>query len=309
MVRVVVPTLNAAAIWPRFAAAVTACVAPHQVLAIDSQSTDGTAELARTSGFEVHSIPRAEFNHGGTRQKAAEMLPEADILIYLTQDAVLASGDSVSRLLAAFQDPNVAVAYGRQLPREEANAIEAHARVFNYPDQSNVRDIDARRTLGFKTIFVSNSFAAYRRGALMQVGGFPRDIIFGEDTVTVAKALLAGYKVAYVADACVYHSHPYRWSQEFKRYFDIGVLHRSESWLLDTFGGAGSEGTRFLVSELSYLLRENWPLLPSAMIRSMLKYTGYKLGRMENQLPACAKLRLSMNRSYWGASYCDGRRK
>jgi len=302
MLRVVVPTLNAAAIWPRFASSLKACVTPDHIVVIDSQSNDGTAELARSSGFEVHSIPRGEFNHGTTRQKAAEMLSDADILIYLTQDAILASDDAVSRLLVAFEDPQVAVAYGRQLPREGASAIEAHARVFNYPDKSCIRGIEARHTLGFKTIFVSNSFAAYRRTALMEVGGFPQNIIFGEDTVTVARALLTGYKVAYVADASVYHSHSYSWSQEFKRYFDIGVLHHKESWLLNAFGGASGEGGRYFVSELNYLLRENRSEIPSAMIRTALKYGGYKLGRIENRLPVRAKLRMSMNRSYWNTS-------
>jgi rhamnosyltransferase len=59
--------------------------------------------------------------------------------------------------------------------------------------------------LGIKSIFISNSFAAYRRSALLAVGGFRKDVIFGEDTVTAARLLLSGYQVAYSAQACVYH--------------------------------------------------------------------------------------------------------
>ncbi|VCW13919.1 hypothetical protein BANRA_01245 [Escherichia coli] len=44
-----------------------------------------------------------------------------------------------------------------------------------------------------------------------------------------AKAILAGYKVAYVADAVVKHSHNYSPIDEFKRYFDIGVFMRMKN--------------------------------------------------------------------------------
>jgi len=299
MVHVIVPTLNAAADWPQFAAALTACIEPRQVLIIDSDSTDGTRSLALSSGFQVCSIRRSDFNHGATRQIAADMLVDASILVYLTQDVMLFSPEALTYLVGAFTDPRIAVAYGRQLPRRGAGAIEAHARLFNYPQHSTVRETGDRGQFGFKTIFVSNSFAAYRRSALMEVGGFPADTIFGEDTITAAKLLLAGYKIAYVAKAEVYHSHPYTRVQEFKRYFDVGVLHNRESWLLESFGGADDEGRRFVVSELKYLVREDALKIPDAMLRTALKYLGYRCGKAETKLPLSIKRRISMNGRYW----------
>ena len=299
VVHVVVPTLNAAADWPAFAPPLLASVTPEQVLIIDSSSTDQTAALARNAGFRLHSIERSEFNHGATRQLAAELLPQADILIYLTQDAVLTTPASIENLLRPFADPSVAAAYGRQLPRVGAGAIEAHARGFNYPEQSEIRSFASRERLGFKAIFISNSFAAYRRSALMAVGGFPRQVIFGEDTVTAAHLLMAGSKIAYVAEASVRHSHPYTWTQEFKRYFDIGVLHSRERWLQESFGHTGGEGKRFVRSEISYLWREDPLRIPSALMRTGLKLLGYKLGTSERSLSLGIKRRLSMHRQFW----------
>lgn len=296
---VIVPTLNAAQDWPRFAPALLSSIPADQVLVLDSSSNDGTAELARTAGFRVHTIARADFNHGSTRQLAAELLPDVDILLFLTQDAVLAGTNDVNRLLEVFADPGIAAAYGRQLPRPAAVPIEAHARLFNYTAQSSVRTLESRKQLGFKAIFISNSFAAYRRNALMAVGGFPREVIFGEDTITAAKLLLAGWKVAYVAEAQVYHSHTYTRSQDFKRYFDIGVLHSRESWLLEKFGGTGGEGGRFVRSELGYLWPAHKKYIPSALIRTALKLIGYKLGRNENKLSLGWKRKLSMHRGFW----------
>jgi rhamnosyltransferase len=296
---VVVPTLNAAGDWPRFAPPLLASVSADCVLIVDSSSTDGTVELARAAGFCVHTISRSEFNHGGTRQLAADLLPDVDLILFLTQDAILATPEAISILLNQFEDPKVAVAYGRQLPQPGATSIEAHARLFNYPTQSSLRSLESRKQLGFKTIFISNSFSAYRRDALMAVGGFPRDVIFGEDTVTAAKLLLSGWKIAYVAEAQVYHSHSYSWLQDFRRYFDIGVLHAREGWLLKEFGGTGGEGKRFIRSEVSYLRRHEKRLIPSAIVRTGLKLLGYRLGRKESNLSQSWKRRLSMHAEFW----------
>jgi rhamnosyltransferase len=297
--KVIIPTLNAAQEWDAFCRVLLENTPSHCVIVIDSASADETERLATSAGFHLHSIRRSEFDHGATRQLALDLAPEADVLVYLTQDALLAGSDHVLRLLGIFDDASIGAAFGRQLPRPVAGPIEAHARTFNYPASSNVRKLEDKARLGFKAIFISNSFAAYRRTALEAVGGFPRDTIFGEDTITAAKLLKAGWKIAYVAEAQVYHSHSYTWRQEFRRYFDIGVLHSREHWLIDEFGGASGEGGRFVRSELRYLWSRAWWLIPSALIRTTLKLVGYKLGKLESRMPNSLKRRLSMNKGYW----------
>jgi rhamnosyltransferase len=229
----------------------------------------------------------------------AECAEEADILIYLTQDAVPFETRAFERLVQAFDDPEIAAAYGRQLPRDRANAIEAHSRYFSYPAESRVRSWESRCTMGFKSIFFSNAFGAYRRSALMGVGGFSSDVIFGEDTLVVARMHRAGWKTAYIADAVVRHSHSYSIAEEFRRYFDIGVLHARESWLIDQFGAASGEGRRFVISEIKHLLKHGAYLLPSALARTVAKYIGYKLGRGESRITPRLKYHLGLNRGYW----------
>ena len=299
MLKVIIPTLNAAQSWPQFASALLRCVRPEQVLIVDSESTDDTVALASEAGFTVHSVSRSGFSHGGTRQRAAEMVTDADILIYMTQDAILADTEAIKNLLAVFDDSQVAAAYGRQLPRPMAGAIEAHARHFNYSATPEVRSLESRRRLGIKTIFLSDSLSAYRRSALMEVGGFPEDTIFGEDTITAARLLLAGYKVAYAAEARAYHSHSYTCMQEFRRYFDIGVLHNRERWILDEFGQAHGEGKRFVLSELRYLWKRDALRIPSALMRTGAKLIGYRMGRMEAHFSPEVKRKLSMNPKFW----------
>ena len=68
---------------------------------------------------------------------------------------------------------------------------------------------------------------------------------------------MGDYKIAYIADAMVKHSHNYSLIEEFKRYFDIGVFHADQQWIRNNFGGAGGEGKTFLISELLYLIKSN----------------------------------------------------
>ena len=283
-VRVCVPTLNASATLGEFVSGLQSqTIQPVPTLSLDSSSSDNTTDLARQAGYQVVTIPRADFRHGGTRQLAAELATDADILVYLTQDAILADENALARLITAFDDPTVGASYGRQLPRADASRIAGHARLFNYPPVSSVRTLESASTLGFKAIFFSNSFGAYRRSALMNVGGFPKELNFGEDTVVAARLLQAGWKIAYVADALAYHSHNYTLREEFRRYYEIGRLHGSEPWLLRDFGAATGEGRKFVLSETRYLLQHAPWLIPEAWLRNSMKYAGYRRGRQFQQ--------------------------
>jgi rhamnosyltransferase len=299
-VALIIPTFNAASYWPVLSEGIRQqSLVPSQIIVIDSSSSDGTPDLARSDGFTVVEIPSKDFNHGGTRQLGAELAGDAEILIYLTQDAVPFDADAFANLVGIFEDAEIGAAYGRQLPREAAGPIEAHARHFSYPAASRVRSWESRRTHGFKSIFFSNAFGAYRRSALMSVGGFSPDVIFGEDTLVVARLHRAGWKTAYAADAMVRHSHAYSIAEEFRRYFDIGVLHARESWLIDQFGSASGEGRRFVGSELKHLLKHAPHHVPSAMMRTFAKYLGYKVGRRESRIAPRLKYHLGLNRQYW----------
>ncbi len=99
--------------------------------------------------------------------------------------------------------------------------------------------------------------------------------------------------------AKVYHSHDYSLTDEFRRYFDIGVLHGTRFDLIGPFGRTGSEGLQFLRSEMKYLRARAVHVMPLALLRTLLKYGGYRLGRVARYLPTALNRRLGMNRRYW----------
>jgi rhamnosyltransferase len=299
-VALIVPTYNASTYMPDFLSGLAkqSCVI-DSVLVIDSSSADDTVAQAKKAGIKTHVIPQSEFDHGGTRQLATELI-KADIYIFMTQDAICADSNTFQNLLKAFDDPKVGCAYGRQLPHKDAGLLAAHAREFNYPDQSYVRSYDDAKTFGIKTCFNSNSFAAYRATALREAGGFLKGLILGEDMVVAARMQLKGWRVAYCAEAKAYHSHNYTVAQEFKRYFDIGVMHHDQVWILDKFASPNKEGFKFVLSQWAYCIKRFalWPLWRSGWMIAA-KLLGYRLGRRYTALPTAWRKKLSMCRFYW----------
>ena len=297
----IVPTLNAMPLWRRCIEALEAqSLKPSKIVVIDSSSEDEGPSLAREHGMTVEVIDEERFNHGGTRRYAVEKYcSDCDIAVLLTQDSILASSEALEKIIAPFEDIQVGAVYGRQLPREEADPIEAHSRYFNYPPGTLRKSIADASKYGIKAAFFSNAWGAYRVSALKAVGSFPRSAICSEDLYAAAKMLSAGYDIVYAADALAWHSHDLTISKEFRRYFDVGVFHAQESWLRDEFGGAGSEGWKFVRSELAYLMKHAPLSIPEALLRSLSKITAYKLGCHHAQLPLPVVQRFSSHRNYW----------
>lgn len=270
-----------------------------KVIIIDSDSNDKTIYIARRFGCEIIRINRLAFNHGGTRQVGVDS-SEGDILVFLTQDVILVNELTIRKLLECFNEIDVGCAYGRQLPKKDANIWAAHAREFNYSNKSKLKCISDIDCLGIKTAFISNSFAAYRKKALEDVGGFPNDVILSEDTYVAAKMLLKGWKNYYCAESLVYHSHNYTIKEEIKRYFDLGVFHTRNKWIRRKFGKNEGEGRRFAISEIKYLnIRRKKYLIFISITRNVMKYIGYKMGECEKNIPLSIKRKISMCSFFW----------
>ena len=296
-----VPTYNAGNQWQDWITAYQSqSLKADKVIVIDSSSSDNTVKLAEEAGFLVYSIPQSAFNHGRTRNQAVEFGKSfTDVVVFMTQDAILASPDSLANLLAPFVDSKVAAVCGRQLPHHNATPLAVHARYFNYPSKSKVKSQVDISTLGIKAAFMSNSFAAYRLSVFEKLGGFPDNTILAEDMYLTAKMILSGYKVAYCAEATVFHSHNYTLKQEFQRYFDTGVFQQEQQWIQQKFGRAASEGKRFVLSELQFLFNNAPHLLPKAMFSTFAKWVGFKLGYHYHKLPYAWRKAFSMHKGYW----------
>ena len=259
--------------------------------------------------LEVHHLTKEEFDHGETRNRGMRF-SRADIVVFMTDDAVPADEHLIEALVKAFkqrgpQGEAVIMAYARQLPDKDCPLAERYTRSFNYPEESCVKTRADLEQMGIKTFFASNVCCAYDREKFWFQGGFIRKTIFNEDMIFAGKAILEDdYAVAYVASARVIHSHNYTCRQQFKRNFDLAV---SQADHPELFGcvRSESEGIRLVKSTARFLIRRGKPwLVPGLVVKSGFKFLGYRAGKCYRLLPKWLILKLTMNREYWKKA-CD----
>ena len=272
----------------------------HKIIIINTRTDIFPEELNRSNyKIEITHIEPDQFDHGGTRNMGAGM-SDADIVVYMTQDAIPVDEKLIGTFAKIFEEnPDIGIAYGRQLPREECNIIERYTRTFNYPEKSLIKTKEDLPKLGIKTFFCSDVCAAYRRNYLLSAGGFENPTIFNEDMIFAGKRIYAGDKVAYVAEAKVIHSHNYTRRQQFHRNFDLAV---SQAQHPEVFEGVPSEGEgiRMVKATAKYLVRNGYPWKVFMLVyQSGCKYIGYFLGKRYEKLPMWLILKCTSSRKYW----------
>lgn len=267
---------------------------------LEDNGMDEAALLAICPGTGITHITAEEFDHAGTRNLGMRLCEGADYVIMLTQDALPAGRTFIEDLIRPLEEiPDLAVSYGRQLPNENAKEAERYSRAFNYPPEPLVKSQEDFARLGIKTYFCSDVCAAYRVSLFNELGGFTEPAIFNEDMIFAGRALQAGYRIRYTAEAAVYHSHNYSARQQFLRNFDLGV---SQAKHPEIFAGASSEGegVRYAKAVIRHLAGNGAALeVPGFVTGCAARLLGYKLGRNWEKLPKALCRKFSSNRRYW----------
>lgn len=255
MISVVIPAYNAAHTLPACLDSLNAQTVPRdqfEVIVVNDGSTDPTGELARERGATVIDQP----NQGSAAAKNSGVrAARGDLILFVDADCVPVP-DWVAQLTCALRDPTVAAARGAldtrqrsgvalftQVEREEKDALQA-----------KLRDI----------AFVPSVTAAFRRDALMAVGLFNTSLPTDEDAELSFRMVEHGYRMIYVPAARVYHVHPERIREYFRRKFRYAYwrvqIHRRfpQRILNDTF----TPQTQKAQVLLFYLLLALLPLCP-----------------------------------------------
>ena len=252
---------------------------------------------------QIIHVTRESFDHGGTRALGVTY-SDADVVMFMTQDAVPADSYLVEKLVHSLDDTEdakgvVAVAYARQLPNENCRIVERYTRQFNYPDIGRKKSKADIEELGIKTFFCSDVCAAYRRDLFVKMGGFESPVIFNEDMFFAAKAIMQGYVVEYAAEARVIHSHNYSISQQFHRNFDLAVSQTMHPEIFELVSSE-SEGMKLVLNTMKYLCSIGKPyLIWNLFWQSAAKYAGYFLGKRYKHLSKRRILKYTMRPDYW----------
>ena len=228
------PTFNAGPEFPEILALMLdqELDRPYEVIAIDSGSHDGTAEFLERQPVRLVRIPNAEFDHGLTRNRGIE-LARGDVVVLATQDARPANREWMQRLVDCFDDPEVAGAFSRQLPRPDANPL-IRDRLSTWvagTSEKVVRQVRSEAEFWalpplerLKVAAFDNVSSAVRKST-MALHPFHRRP-FGEDIDWSRRVILAGYKLVFEPRSTVVHSHNRSaWSELKRIYGDHHNLH------------------------------------------------------------------------------------
>jgi len=272
---------------------------PNEIIIIDSSSTDATYSLVSSlENVRVIQINQKDFDHGKTRDYGIS-LSQFPFVCFLTQDVVLANSKYFENLLKPFVDDKIAVVTGRQIAKLEHSLIQKYTREFNYPSFSMRKDKSLVPSLGIKTYSISDVCSAYRKEAYYAVGGFDYPIISNEDMMIAIKFINQGYSIYYQAEACIYHSHEYSLSREYKRNFDIGV---SLAYYKDRLKNISvdNEGKLYVKYVIKRLMEKYHIILCIKFIVCCgVKFLGNRAGLQYEKLSKVQRIKKSNNRSFW----------
>jgi rhamnosyltransferase len=225
-VSIVIPTLNAGTPLDHLLAAVSNqdSSLTSEIVAIDSGSTDGTLARLRNAGATVLEVPAGAFNHGDTRNQALARC-RGDLAVLLVQDAVPTSRRWLSALIAPLLgDPLVAGTFARQVPGARASRVTAHYLKLWIAAQPEPRTVGPLTAEAFERMSPRERLAACAfdnvcscvRVSIWREHPFAVTPI-AEDLEWARDVLLAGYRLTYVPDAEVQHSHERPVTYELQR--------------------------------------------------------------------------------------------
>ncbi|MBQ2801124.1 MAG: glycosyltransferase family 2 protein [Lachnospiraceae bacterium] len=274
-------------------------VPPETIRIVNTEERFWKKEIENLSpDIVVTHISKQEFDHGASRNLGA-VDSTADVLLFMTQDAVPADIYLIEHLLKYLEKENTAAVYARQLPNENCNDLEMFTRQFNYGEKSRVKSQKDISELGIKTYFCSNVCAAYKRDIFVKRNGFISRTIFNEDMIYCGGLIKAGFYVAYAADAKVYHSHNYTPLEQLKRNFDLGVSQADHPEIFEGISSE-SEGMRLVKETTNHFMKQgNFGAILDMVIQSAFKLIGYQLGKHYKKLSKEMILCFTSNKAYW----------
>ena len=244
-----------------------------EVLAVDSGSTDGTLAILAKYPVRVFHLRPEEFNHGRARQFASAQA-RGEFLVYLVADAVPADQHWLERLVAAAaEDERVAGAYSRQLPRPDADPIEAARVRDKIAGGAERREVSLDKLEGFDLLSPARRLeladfedvSACRRRSVWEkipIG----DHYWAEDLAWSLAALAAGFKIVFAPESAVIHSHRNSAAHSFRRgYVDQMV---AKAWFGRLYYADGGELLRGFLHLLFRRLRLAAGAGPGVLMRA-----------------------------------------
>ena len=243
-----------------------------------TKTDDGMEEILKKKQVTYFTLDKSEFSHSLTREKAIREYCSAKVVVLLSQDVIFTNEFVLYNLVKDIFMDKCALSFARQICTKRT--IERYTREKNYPKKSYFVSRDDVSKMQLKTFFCSDACAAYNRDVFIEIGGYGKDLSFGEDMYYAQKALFSGYSMKYCADSIVDHSHDFNIKELYRRYYKTGEFFKENPQL------GGYETTRIGAKLALYMffraIKEfNIKALLQFFPNVIARYIGMKKGGMK----------------------------
>jgi glycosyltransferase involved in cell wall biosynthesis len=179
----------------------------HEVIVVDSGSTDATLRIASAHGARIVHIDKAHFSFGRSLNVGCEAAG-GEVLVFVSGHCVPTSSSWLHSLVRPLGAGDIALTYGRQQGGRGSRFSEVQLFEKFYPAISQVPQA------GF---FCNNANSALRRDVWERFP-FDEELTGLEDMHTGKRLVDAGLRIGYVAEAAVSHYHHETWTSVRRRY-------------------------------------------------------------------------------------------
>jgi GT2 family glycosyltransferase len=220
-----------------------------RLIVFDNDSTDGTREIAEQYADLVVNVPRGEYVPGKILNQGMS-ISHSDIVVFLNSDCTPTSKGWLSELIGGFHSPEIAAVFGAQLPRKECHPVHA----------KDIHDTfgDGHSQAKWLHCF-SMAASAIKRDVWNELM-FSESLKYSEDIDWTWAIKQMGYKINYMPEAKVLHSHNYTIKQSYKRHYGEGEaeanIFKWSKWQMSFTRYAILPFIKRIVSDWNYAIRE-----------------------------------------------------
>lgn len=196
--------------------------ADFEVVVVDDESTDDTAELLEAQGRDWEAagdapalrVVRQSWGGAGVARNRGVAESRGDIVLFTDADCA-PTADWVEVMVAPLADPEVAAVAGGYLTKQGSLV----ARLAQAEFEQRYRFIEQHSDVDF----AFTHSAAVRREAFLAIGGFDERMPNNADDLELSYRLIdAGYRIKFERHGLVYHRHPATWFDYTHKKFGRG---------------------------------------------------------------------------------------